>query len=84
MSQYLSFFLVVSVFLFCFCLDYKILHFNIIKTNEQESMFEGVDEHQGHMRSIICYAIAAEKEWMGLERQAHHEISKCLLSREGD
>lgn len=63
-------FLFFRFVLFCFCLAYKILHFNIIKTNEQEGMFEGADEPQRYMRSIICCAIAAEKERAGLERQA--------------
>lgn len=70
-------------FLFCFglvfCLAYKILHVNIVKTNEREGMFEGADEQQGYMRSIICCTIAAEKEWAGLERQAHREIRKCVF-----
>lgn len=69
-------------FLFCsglvFCLAYKILHINIINTNEQKGMFEGADEQQGYMRSIICCAKLLKRSrrvWKG----RRGEVRKCVF-----
>lgn len=69
-------------FLFCsdlvFCLAYTILHVSIINTSEQEGMFEGADEQQGHMRSIICCAELLKRSgrvWKG----RRGEVRKCVL-----
>lgn len=69
-------------FLFCsglfFCLAYKILHVNIINTNEQKGMFEGADEQQGYMRSIICCAKLLKRSrrvWKG----RRGEVRKCVF-----